>query len=112
VPADEQAGPAQVALILRKRKPGSPGEAELNQAQVAPRKRRKNPERAVEAEPSPVQVAPKKKRNNPERAVEAEPSSSAVCTADAFGRLRLKLIAFQVTRKQTPPSGGSQQEPQ
>jgi hypothetical protein len=84
LPVDEAAGPAQVALNLKKRKLGSPGEADLRPAQLAPRKRRNQPEKAGKMPFSPVQEAPKNRRKKQERAAEAAASSSAVCTAHRF----------------------------
>ena len=77
---DEAASPAQVALTIRKREPGNPGEAAFKTVQVAPKKKKRKQEKAGEAVPDPVQVAPKKKKRKKkrEKAVEAAASNSAV----------------------------------
>jgi hypothetical protein len=71
-------------LILRKRKPGNPGEVDLNPAQAAPEKSKNKSKRVDQAALSPVRVAPKNRSNKPERAAEAAANSSAVRTAAPF----------------------------
>jgi hypothetical protein len=73
-----------VALTLRKRKPGNPGEVDLNPAQVAQGKSKNKLKRVGQAVLSPRRVAPKNRSNKPERAAEAAANSSAVCTAAPF----------------------------